>query len=826
MSSFKVFLSIKRSLNIYRVEYISSMRFYIQTGNKIDTTYLHSELCKMINDSKDKILNSTYIRSTIYDMYVEFMDSLMYDIQIVLNNSINYFMNDVCIVDNIISTLNIITDNYKKYKDIDIGEYLKEVDKHINKFIESTKVDNQISNDTCIPKMTNNSPLHHEEMLGGLKIKFVKPRVDPVEKDEVKKMGILEIFCQIDTALYRYRKDYISSLEYSIKNDDKFDTTMLQLELVGKIRDCMDELHSFSYAEDMLNDMYLEFIDDLNRDIQLVLEKSINLIINNNESNTSFTNILNILTNKYKKCNRGNIHEYIKEIDSHINEFINQNKKLNADISEMVNNDCITEIPITKEEYDIKKVEELFKRFKDICPVPKITAASNYEIYSYYEKHVKRLRNMMYGEVCEQIVFDDIYSLINICKYIIQNIIKDNSNTNLKTITVDLQNVYQSIYEYFNKRVNDMLEQKGELIYDDHNLYNTLIELKKVINDKKNIISEDYILDLLENLIHMNISIYRYLYLNDFIDISERTRDFVDDKLQNLIKLIILYIIDKGDVKDIKSYIIDHSDLFEFSEYTEYIDLVELIDNIPLYKLSSIIPRIVVYNIYDIEKNHKDSIKDIFDKIFNDNIINLDISEFYPKSPYYNLPEKTIFCIVGESGSGKDTIVNNFIALHPEYKVVTSYTDRPIRPSEVEGREHYFVSPDKFNDILDTRTDDIVAYTQIGENGYRYCALTDDLDKSDIYIIDPKGIEYLKDNFEYRYNIVIIYIDASYTTRKNRVLSRGDDLETFVTRQNNESSMFREFRREREYNYIIDNGIDDDINSAVERLNYIINKNK
>lgn len=50
-----------------------------------------------------------------------------------------------------------------------------------------------------------------------------------------------------------------------------------------------------------------------------------------------------------------------------------------------------------------------------------------------------------------------------------------------------------------------------------------------------------------------------------------------------------------------------------------------------------------------------------------------------------------IFCIMGKSSSGKDTLYKEIAERLPRLKTVTTYTTRPIREGEENGREYYFV---------------------------------------------------------------------------------------------------------------------------------------
>ena len=122
---------------------------------------------------------------------------------------------------------------------------------------------------------------------------------------------------------------------------------------------------------------------------------------------------------------------------------------------------------------------------------------------------------------------------------------------------------------------------------------------------------------------------------------------------------------------------------------------------------------------------------------------------------------KKIFCIVGESCSGKDSLVRKLIDYDKEtFRTVKSYTNRPMRDGEKDGEEHYFLNDEDFEKKLCEEKSNIAAYTKISskENtqGYEYFATLDEVMNSSIYIIDPKGIEYLKEKLYEKMDIIVV----------------------------------------------------------------------
>lgn len=112
----------------------------------------------------------------------------------------------------------------------------------------------------------------------------------------------------------------------------------------------------------------------------------------------------------------------------------------------------------------------------------------------------------------------------------------------------------------------------------------------------------------------------------------------------------------------------------------------------------------------------------------------------------------TIIALVGPSGSGKTTLslcLQNKVGI----PAICSYTTRPIREGEENGREHWFVQ-ECVSDISDT-----LAYTYFG--GHHYWTMPEQVGNNRVctYVIDEKGLMELKSKWQERYNIVSVYLD-------------------------------------------------------------------
>ena len=140
---------------------------------------------------------------------------------------------------------------------------------------------------------------------------------------------------------------------------------------------------------------------------------------------------------------------------------------------------------------------------------------------------------------------------------------------------------------------------------------------------------------------------------------------------------------------------------------------------------------------------------------------------------------KGIYLIVGKSGSGKTTLVEALKKYG--YTSIESYTTRPKRYKNETG--HTFITEEEFDQLTD-----ICAYVKY--NGYRYCATSEQVNNSTLYVIDPDGIEYFKKHYTGSKKICVIYIDCPWHTRLYRMLKRGDSLKQAIKRILLDSKVF------------------------------------
>lgn len=141
----------------------------------------------------------------------------------------------------------------------------------------------------------------------------------------------------------------------------------------------------------------------------------------------------------------------------------------------------------------------------------------------------------------------------------------------------------------------------------------------------------------------------------------------------------------------------------------------------------------------------------------------------------------SIFLIVGPSGSGKSTICDRLVNSHAGLSQIQSYTTRP--PRYIGEKGHIFVTDEEFDKLTD-----LVGYTEF--DGHRYAATSAQVEENDIYVIDPAGVEYFRENYHGRKRVYVIGIWATEAARKKRMFLRGDPEDAIVRRLEGDRAVF------------------------------------
>ena len=177
--------------------------------------------------------------------------------------------------------------------------------------------------------------------------------------------------------------------------------------------------------------------------------------------------------------------------------------------------------------------------------------------------------------------------------------------------------------------------------------------------------------------------------------------------------------------------------------------------------------------------------------------------------------EHVLLCLMGKTASGKDTLAR-MLCERVGLNQIISYTTRPRRTNE--GDTHIFISNEEYDKL--EQSGQIAAFTQIGE--YRYCCTVSQLYENDIYVIDPAGMQNLRELNLPNLRFVTIYVNVPDDIRRERALkSRGDDRLVLMRRENAERNQFREMFRNADFDYAISNMDASKAYSVIRWISYV-----
>lgn len=154
-----------------------------------------------------------------------------------------------------------------------------------------------------------------------------------------------------------------------------------------------------------------------------------------------------------------------------------------------------------------------------------------------------------------------------------------------------------------------------------------------------------------------------------------------------------------------------------------------------------------------------------------------------------NNKPKSRIVLCGKAASGKDYLRK--ILCNRGYSYGISYTTRPAREDEVDGRDYYFLEESEFLNLIEKG----FFYEHISFNGWLYGTSKNQwyID-DDVFIMTPAGISHIKPKD--RKSTFIIYIDIPIDIRRERLHNRnmpGDSLERRMYADERDFENFTDF---------------------------------
>jgi guanylate kinase len=180
-----------------------------------------------------------------------------------------------------------------------------------------------------------------------------------------------------------------------------------------------------------------------------------------------------------------------------------------------------------------------------------------------------------------------------------------------------------------------------------------------------------------------------------------------------------------------------------------------------------------------------------------------------------------VFIISAPSGSGKSTLVNEIKRLVDRLEFSVSYTTRPPRGSEENGREYYYTSRDVFERMI--KRDEFLEHADVFGNYYGTARkfLDDARTRGhDLLLdIDVQGASQLQKSLPDAISIFILPPTRQELEKRLRRRSSAERMtDEEVIRRRLETAT-REIEKYREYGYIL---VNDKLDDSIDALKAII----
>ncbi len=182
------------------------------------------------------------------------------------------------------------------------------------------------------------------------------------------------------------------------------------------------------------------------------------------------------------------------------------------------------------------------------------------------------------------------------------------------------------------------------------------------------------------------------------------------------------------------------------------------------------------------------------------------------------MKDKGVLAVVsGFSGAGKGTLMKALLEKYDNYALSVSATTRAPRPGEADGREYFFVTKDRFEEMI--REDQLIEYARYVENYYgtpkEYVTQQMEAGKDVILEIEIQGALKVKKQFP---NALLLFVmPPSAAELKSRLVGRGT--ETLEAIENRLKRAVEESEGIENYDYIL---INDNVEDCVGRMHQLI----
>lgn len=173
--------------------------------------------------------------------------------------------------------------------------------------------------------------------------------------------------------------------------------------------------------------------------------------------------------------------------------------------------------------------------------------------------------------------------------------------------------------------------------------------------------------------------------------------------------------------------------------------------------------------------------------------------------------------ISGFSGAGKGTLMKQLMANYDYYSLSISATTRDPRPGEEEGKDYFFVTKERFMEMI--QNDELLEYAKYVDNYYGTpkAYVEGEMEKGKDVILEIEIQGALKIKAKYPDSVLIFITPPSAEELKKRLLHRGTESEEVIRKRLERAA--QEAVGVEGYDYIL---VNDDLVKTTKHLNYLI----
>jgi guanylate kinase len=177
----------------------------------------------------------------------------------------------------------------------------------------------------------------------------------------------------------------------------------------------------------------------------------------------------------------------------------------------------------------------------------------------------------------------------------------------------------------------------------------------------------------------------------------------------------------------------------------------------------------------------------------------------------------SLFVVSAPSGAGKTSLVHALLNINPQIDLSVSYTTRPPRTGEVDGRDYHFVTRETFLGMAQRGEfmESAEVYGNLYGTSQHWIAQENAKDRDILLEIDWQGAAQVRKLFPQCVSIFIL--PPSIAALEQRLKGRGKDDTSVIEKRM--AAAREDVSHVAEFDYVI---INDNLNEALRELNSVV----